>query len=87
MFLIGPPNKMNDPCANHLCGFRYRKGQPARGKYYHTSEKMWVCTSCAQTENREAFGKATKYAAKYSAPCISSEDALALILAGQMAQV
>ena len=75
---------MNGKCANHLCGFRFTK-IVAKARYYHTHKESWVCTTCAQTINRE-WVAASVYrnpvATRKTPPCISSEDALILILQG-----
>lgn len=69
----------NGKCANLMCGFKFRKMFPA-AKYFHTSEKSWVCTACAQAINREKLSNALKYDAKYAQVCITSEDMLVLKL-------
>jgi len=74
---------MNGTCANHLCGFRFTK-IVTKARYYHTHKESWVCTTCAQAINREWI--ATFYRggveSRKTPPCISSEDALVLILQG-----
>ena len=74
---------MNGTCANHLCGFRFTK-IVAKARYYHSHKQSWVCTTCAQAINREWISTIHRHPDEYKsrAPCISSEDALVLILQG-----
>jgi len=66
-------------CANHLCGFRLRGINP-KANYYDTARRSWVCASCAQSLNREVLGKSLKSSIEFRQRCISSEDALMLML-------
>jgi len=74
---------MNGKCANHLCGFRFTK-IVAKARYYHTHKESWVCTTCAQTINREYISTFYRggVESRKVPPCISSEDALVLVLQG-----
>lgn len=75
---------MNGVCSNLLCGFRFRN-ITTKANFYHTSEKSWVCTTCAQAINREHFAKTNRYSAKYVPVCISSEEELLHRLQGMTA--
>ena len=66
-------------CANILCGFRNR-GLFPKANHYDTKTRSWICTTCAQGINREELAKSQKYSTNFKQRCISSEDALVLML-------
>jgi len=78
MFIVPKAKNMNGECANISCAFK-RRGIPTSAKYFHTWEKSWVCTCCAQEINRTNLER-NRGNTGFKQVCVTGIDATMLVL-------
>lgn len=72
-------NNLNQACANAFCGMARFK---PKATFFHRHKKSWVCSTCAQTINREHVVSLRGNISDWNPPCINSETYLVEKLVG-----